>query len=1177
VFSISSSVRPRLRKSLAAASIASLAAVGLSLGAGTGSASAAGFTTAACQGSAIIGGGASFPAVAHSSAYILFGWPDRCGDNAPSVTYRSSGSGCGQQLMGRHNGSCATSSPYSGYDSSRQKNDTAPYNNSRWYEERFGQSDDPLTTSNITDINAGSDSSGDEGKILQIPNAFGAVAVIVHTPEGCTIFKQPGSTDLMATSGAGAFTTAQQAQISNFGSSNGDIARLQITRAQLVGIFNRAAGFRTWGDIVPWINDGNGTASQAADTRCSSWPIIRIKRADDSGTTYAFKDLLNTLDGSTGWKSTYGSGNQKWPAADALVSWDYDGDGVTSTTATVNGATTASTSVTVADATGIVSGLTVTGTGISTSPRPTVTAVSGNTLTLSAAQTLADGASLSFADKVTNCAQQGTAGTDYGATRTSFANDSATGIGCTEDQIPTLQTSDAASPSGGGNLVEKVYNTNGSIGYASLADARAKKTQAFERQPVAVSSLTGNDYMYWTKLQTKKSGGATFADPSIGTGYQTAGPRGANCSQAVVTGLGTSAPLYDLDKTTTAVTAVDSSDTGYPDCTLSFGLVFQDYYSPYALNIAAAADPAAAKLAEQKKARTVVDYFNSILNEGQGYLQGYDYAPLPSSIKAKAQTVLNTVTFDGYADTVAPVAPSLSGAPSGSTTLKSAAITVTPAEQGGTVEYKVDNGSWTTLVDTSSFVVSGLALGSHTVQVRQTDAASNVGAVATATWTVAAVSVPSLSGAPVDGTSSTSASITVSKDAGTTLQCSVDGAAYSTCTSPITLTGLSAGLHSVAVKAVDSEGNESGAAAASWSITKSNAPALSGAPDGSTTLKTATITVTPAGQGGTVEYKVDNGSWTTLAGSSISLTGLSLGSHTVQARQTANDTVSDVSSVSWTVAAVTAPSISGAPEGSTRSTSATITVSKDTGTTLKCSVDGAAYSTCTSPITLTGLSAGLHSVAVKAVDAAGSESGAAVASWTVTKTPAPTVTPSWTGSNVVVGNGFVTAAGEAGATLTCSIDGVAYTSCTALKGVNTLALGNHTIAFKATDGSGSVSDATSLSFSVVPNNVITVGTISALTSTKKTISVPVTVIPGKGSLSVIATATVNGVADTQIGSLVVSRSAKGPYTAKVNPNSAGLAAIKKVAKTGGLVVTLTIGFTPTGGVQATQTKTVTLK
>ena len=122
---------------------------------------------------------------------------------------------------------------------------------------------------------------------------------------------------------------------------------------------------------------------------------------------------------------------------------------------------------------------------------------------------------------------------------------------------------------------------------------------------------------------------------------------------------------------------------------------------------------------------------------------------------------------------------------------------------------------------------------------------------------------------------------------------------------------------------------------------------------------------------------------------------------------------------------------------------------------------------------------------------------------------------------------------------------------------------------------GSDRDSTLGSFILVPNNVITVGTISALTSTKKTVSVPVTVIPGKGSLLVIATATVNGVANTQIGSLVVSRSAKGPYTAKANPTSAGPPAIKKVAKTGGLVVTLRIGFTRTGDVQATQTNTVT--
>lgn len=1007
MFSISSSIRPRLRKSIAVASVTSLAAVGMSLGAGAGSATAAGFTTAACSGSAIGGGGASFPNAAHNSAYIPFGWPDHCGSSAPAVTYTSTGSGCGMQLMGRHNKSCASS------DATIPNNDAAPYSNSRSYSVRFGQSDDPLSTSNISEINAGSDSTGDEGKILQIPNALGAIAVIVHTPEGCTIFKKPGTSSLMSTgSGDTGFSATEQAQISNFGSSNGDIARLQLTRAQLVGIWNRSSGYRTWGDIVPWINDGNGTAGDASDTRCVNWPIIRIKRADDSGSTYAFKDLLNSLDPSTGWKVAYGSGNQKWPAAADLVSWDYNNDGTTSGTAstTVNGDVSGSTTVQVNSATGIVVGMTVAGTGITGSP--TVSAVSGTTLTLSSAQTIADTTALTFtkSQTVANCAQQGTAGTDFGADRSTWATNATTGIGCSEANVPTLQTSDAATPAGGGNLVEKVYNTPGSIGYASLADARAKKTQAFERQPSTVSGLTGNDYMYWVKLQTRKAGGTTFADPSIGNGYQTAGARGANCSAAVVSGLGDSAPLYGLDGATTGVSAVDSSDTGYPDCTLSFGLVWQDYAAPYALNIAAAADPAAAKAAEEKKARTVVDYFNSILNEGQGYVQGYDYSPLPASIKAKAQSVLNTVTFDGYADTVAPNAPSLSGAPSGSTTLRSATITVTPAEAGGTVEYKVDSGSWTTGTSVS---LTGLALGSHTVQARQTDAASNVGAVASATWTVAAVN---------------------------------------------------------------------------------------------------------------------------------------------------------------------APSISGAPASSTRTTTANVSLSSDAGTTLKCSVDGAAYQACTSPLALSGLAVGLHSIAVKAVDSDGNESGAAVASWTVTKTAAPSVTPSWSGSNVVINTGFVTATGEAGATLTCSIDGTAYTACTALKGVNTLGLGNHTIAFKATDAGGSVSDATMVAFTVVPNNVIKVGTVSAITSARKTISVPVTLIPGAGSLSVIVTAPIGGV-DTQIGSLVVSRSAKGPYTAKINPNSAGLAAIRAATKNHGpgLNATLTIGFTPTGGTQYTLTKTLTLK
>ena len=828
---------------MAAGAVSLVAAFGL-LGAGAGGAQAAGFTTAQCSGSSIIGGGASFPNSAHTNAYIALGWPEKCGGSAPSVTYRSSGSGCGMQLVGRNNSSCSTFSPYSG-TSLASNTDAA---NSRNYDERFGQSDDPLSSTVIGQINAGTSAPGDEGKILQIPDALGAVAVVVNTPDGCTIFQKPATTDIMSTNADTdiGFTSAQQAQISNFGSANAGIARLQLTRSQLEGIYRRSAGFQTWGDIVPWINDGNGTKDEAADNRCKNFPITRVKRADDSGSTYAFKDFLNAINGSGSWKSTYGSGNQKWPNAADLVTFDYNNDGDTT-------------------------------------------------------------------DVVANCAQQGTAGTDFGADRATWATDTATGIGCNEANVPTLQTSFAASPGGGGALVDKVADFDGSIGYGVLADARARKTQAFERQSsgLTVTSVATNDDKYWVKLQTRKSGGTTpdgtgggtFADPSIGNGYQTAGARGSNCSAAVVKKGSDSLVLTDLSGDTTSVSAVDSSDTGYPDCTLSYALVWEDYYNPYALKIAAAADPAAAKIAEEKKARTVVDYLRASVNEGQAYVAGYDYAGLPSGIKALANSAIDQVTFDGYADTSAPLAPGLTGAPSGSTTSKSASITVTPAEAGGTVEYKVNSGAYQPLVisgGTGTISLSSLALGPYTVSVRQTDASGNVGAVATASWSVGLVAPPELTGAPSGSTRATTATITITGPAGATFKCSVDGAAYSVCTSPLSLTGLAVGLHTVSAKAVDGEGNESGATTVSWTVTKPAAPTVGVAPSGNV-AKGQAGTVTFSGEAGaTFACSIDGAAFAACS-SGLAVPNTVLGNHSVAVRQTKDGQTSDTQTVNWKV------------------------------------------------------------------------------------------------------------------------------------------------------------------------------------------------------------------------------------------------------------------------------------
>jgi outer membrane protein OmpA-like peptidoglycan-associated protein len=86
-------------------------------------------------------------------------------------------------------------------------------------------------------------------------------------------------------------------------------------------------------------------------------------------------------------------------------------------------------------------------------------------------------------------------------------------------------------------------------------------------------------------------------------------------------------------------------------------------------------------------------------------------------------------------DTTAPAAPTLLATPASKSAATSAAITFS-GEAGGTFSCRLDGGEWATCA--SPLRYAGLAVGSHSAEVRQTDAVGNVGSPATATWTVAA-------------------------------------------------------------------------------------------------------------------------------------------------------------------------------------------------------------------------------------------------------------------------------------------------------------------------------------------------------------------------------------------------------------------------------------------------------
>ena len=114
----------------------------------------------------------------------------------------------------------------------------------------------------------------------------------------------------------------------------------------------------------------------------------------------------------------------------------------------------------------------------------------------------------------------------------------------------------------------------------------------------------------------------------------------------------------------------------------------------------------------------------------------------------------------------------------------------------------------------------------------------------------------SITAGPADGSTVNSASATVefaSTEANSTFECSLDGAAFSTCTSPKSYSNLAGGSHAFAVKATDAAGNvDTTPASRSWTVqSDSTAPTSS-----------ATATVPDGDDAGTDPDPYSSGAWT---------------------------------------------------------------------------------------------------------------------------------------------------------------------------------------------------------------------------------------------------------------------------------------------------------------------------
>nr|MBA3304831.1 substrate-binding domain-containing protein [Thermoleophilaceae bacterium] len=447
----------------------------------------AAFVTPQCQGADITGRGASFARDAHQVFRQHFEVFFCAGDTDPIVDYEALGSGAGREVVGARRGANATGV------------------NSRNQVPRFGMTDEPPSPTEVNQINTGTDAVGDEDRIHVIPAAVGAVAPLVNFPNNCDVNLLDAANK---TPELGPGTV-----------------RVRFTKAKFEAAWAKDSGADNWTSLFPEL---------AADSDCNQ-PIIRVVRFDESGTSFAFKDYLDTINPGRGWLTTFATGTggtRNWPTAVFGPRADCAG---------------------------------ASGPGSPGAPGDT--------------------------DQLTS--------------------------GC---------------GNGNGSLVSKLISTDGSIGYSDISTARTASPS------LAITPGGGDNDTYWTQIPNgngcadrRSCTDGQFTEPTASAnGFRTDGLRGSNCQSTTFTGVPEST-LGDFSDASGV-----NAPSGYGICTLTYGLLFDDYKKAYALQ----------GIDEERKARTVKDYWTDVVGGGQSVLFGQDYAPLPPGILALAQAGVNAVGFD---------------------------------------------------------------------------------------------------------------------------------------------------------------------------------------------------------------------------------------------------------------------------------------------------------------------------------------------------------------------------------------------------------------------------------------------------------------------------------------------------------------------------------------------------
>ena len=178
-------------------------------------------------------------------------------------------------------------------------------------------------------------------------------------------------------------------------------------------------------------------------------------------------------------------------------------------------------------------------------------------------------------------------------------------------------------------------------------------------------------------------------------------------------------------------------------------------------------------------------------------------------VRAK-DNALNTESGPSRSFTIDTAAPNttIDSNPSNPSGSANANLTFSSTEGGSTFECELDGAGFSSCSTPKSY--SGLSEGSHTFKVRATDQAGNTDASpAQLTWTVDTVAPnTTIDSNPSNPSGSANATFTFSSTEGSsTFECELDGAGFSSCSTPKSYSGLSEGSHTFKVRATDQAGN----------------------------------------------------------------------------------------------------------------------------------------------------------------------------------------------------------------------------------------------------------------------------------------------------------------------------------------------------------------------------------